>query len=408
MPAQCDHSARSLPRRKTPQPPLPCSQLPGANDTVVVLKTSAAEIEARLPIHLSTTLLCYPHAIIFSDYAENFEGYPVYDALASVDRRIKDHHPDFELWRRLQRDGPDGLEDEELWDAETTTRGVDKWKYLPMLAEAFAKFPGKKWFVLLETGTFVLWGEVLRFLGRWDSERMWYFGDEGVEGEVVFARKGAGVVLSWAAVRALVELYAETRAAWEAYTEMQTAGDVVLAQALSEVGVEVTPAWPVFQSQRLADVQYDQVSEGRRLWCSPTVSYGGVEKGNVEELWKFEQGWMKENPDQPLLHQHIFTSFILPRLVMRSGRVDDWDNLSNDSPTPAANIDECRGMCVEDEKCVQYSFTNGRCRLSRTPRMGEFKRGVESRWLLARVKRWGEEMGDYSEVQGCLTDDVYS
>lgn len=36
---------------------LPCSQLPGANDVVVALKTSTAELEERLPVHFDTTLL---------------------------------------------------------------------------------------------------------------------------------------------------------------------------------------------------------------------------------------------------------------------------------------------------------------------------------------------------------------
>lgn len=46
---------------------------------------------------------------------------------------------------------------------------------------------------------------------------------------------------------------------------------------------------------------------------------------------------------------------------------------------------------------MQYAFANGTCVFSNVPKMGDFKPGVESRWLLARVKRFGEEM---EECQG--------
>ncbi|KAK4506064.1 hypothetical protein PRZ48_004029 [Zasmidium cellare] len=361
--------------------PLPCSLLSGANDTVVVLKTSAAEIEDRLPIHFDTTLLCYPNYLIFSDYAEKFQGYPVHDALATVDKSFRTSHPDFELWRRLQKHGPDGLEDEEIWDPERTTKDLDKWKYLPIVEQTFLRFPEKQWYIFVETGTFVFWNGLLEFLSELDAERTWFLG----------GNMGSGIVLSNAAVRDVVGLYRETREGWDAFTETQSSGDAVLAQALKEAGVELTPSWPVFQGRRLADMQYDRMG----LWCSRTVSYAGVEKGNIAELWKFEQQWLRDNPTTPLLHRDIFTSFILPRLIIRSGRVDDWDNSSQDNATPAGNVDACTGICVADPECVQYSFEKdkGMCRFSGTSRLGEGRSGVESRWLLARVKRWGEGMG---------------
>ena len=49
-------------------PELPCHDLPGANETLVVLKTGAGEIEEKLPIHLNTTFRCYPNTVIFSDF----------------------------------------------------------------------------------------------------------------------------------------------------------------------------------------------------------------------------------------------------------------------------------------------------------------------------------------------------
>jgi hypothetical protein len=88
--------------------------LPGANDTLVVMRTGSTELQDKLPIHLATTLLRYPDSIIFSDYEENFENRHVIDALESVDSHLKETSPDFELWRRLKQGGRSVLQQDEL------------------------------------------------------------------------------------------------------------------------------------------------------------------------------------------------------------------------------------------------------------------------------------------------------
>lgn len=83
-----------------------CRNLPGANDTVVILKTGSTELQDRMPIHMQTTLRCYPNLVLFSDHQEDFGAYHIHDALDSVSIGIKESHPDFELWRQLQRGEP--------------------------------------------------------------------------------------------------------------------------------------------------------------------------------------------------------------------------------------------------------------------------------------------------------------
>lgn len=51
-----------------------CIDLPGANSTLVVMKTGSTEIRDKLPIHFSTTFRCYPNYLIFSDLNERFES----------------------------------------------------------------------------------------------------------------------------------------------------------------------------------------------------------------------------------------------------------------------------------------------------------------------------------------------
>lgn len=88
--------------------------LPGANETLVIMRTGSTELQDKLPIHLATTLLRYPDSIIFSDFEEDFEDHHIFDALESVSSLLKETSPDFDLWRRLKQHGRTILRADEL------------------------------------------------------------------------------------------------------------------------------------------------------------------------------------------------------------------------------------------------------------------------------------------------------
>lgn len=149
----------------SPAPQRLCSTLPGANDTLVVLKTGSTELEDKLPVHLKTTATCYPNYMIFSDHEEYFQGNHVFDALESVDKGIRETHPDFELYRRLKEQGREavissgvyhsGTKDSWTGNAENAGWKLDKWKFLPMVKTTLQEYPDMKWYVFVE-------GELLR------------------------------------------------------------------------------------------------------------------------------------------------------------------------------------------------------------------------------------------------------
>ncbi len=122
---------------------LPCQKLPGAEDVVVVMRTGATEIQDKLPVHFNTTFRCYGDTIIFSDYAETFQGHQVHDVFASMDPTLKITHSDFELYTRLLQHGRESLSEDELsgkasFEGSKSGKGdnpgwkLDKWKFLPM------------------------------------------------------------------------------------------------------------------------------------------------------------------------------------------------------------------------------------------------------------------------------------
>jgi hypothetical protein len=72
------------------------------------------EIADRLPAHISTSLRCFPNHTVFSGDEENFQGERVLDALEFIDPQIVANNKEFDLYRRLQRDGRAGLAPSEL------------------------------------------------------------------------------------------------------------------------------------------------------------------------------------------------------------------------------------------------------------------------------------------------------
>lgn len=125
-----------------------CRHLPGASDTVVIMKTGVTEIEDRLPAQLENTLKCPPNYVIYSDHDEMFHGkYHVRDVLANISPDIKESNLDFTLYHRVKEVGRQGLQPDDLTGVRTTDSTtdedkvllpgwvIDKWKFIPMMNE---------------------------------------------------------------------------------------------------------------------------------------------------------------------------------------------------------------------------------------------------------------------------------
>lgn len=286
---------------------LPCRSLSGADDVVVILKTGSTELRDKLPVHLNTTLRCYPHYLIFSDYEETYKSEHIYDALEFVNWSIRHRHPDFELWRRLQKDGRAALKPYELSgpiskpqkDAmgKPSNLGwkLDKWKFLPMVNRTLHEYPDKKWYIFVETDTYVMWQTLLNYLHALDAEKPYYIGGQIWIADVQFAHGGTGFAVSHPAMKNVVDMYQAEQTAWEKFADDHWAGDCVLGKAFKDSGTNLTEAWPIWQGDDVGKMEFsrkDGPGEGYRLWCMPSVSYHHLGPTVVEELWRFEQDWM--------------------------------------------------------------------------------------------------------------------
>lgn len=128
-----------------PEEDLPCRSLPGANDTLVVIKTGVTEFAHKLPVHIDTTIKCYPNYLIYSDHEETFKGEQIHDSLATLPSEIKEGNDDFEFYRRVRAGGRQMLDQKELSDKPGFNRHpsnedkllmggwrLDKWKFLSL------------------------------------------------------------------------------------------------------------------------------------------------------------------------------------------------------------------------------------------------------------------------------------
>lgn len=289
-----------------PSGELPCKSLPGADDVVVILKTGSTELQHKLPVHLNTTLQCYPHYLIFSDYEETYQKEHIYDALEFVNTTIKNTHPDFELWRRLQKEGSSALKPSELSgpfsrpqkDAfgKPSNPGwkLDKWKFLPMVNRTLYEYPDKKWYVFVETDTYIMWQTLLNYLSGLDSTKPYYIGGQIWIADIEFAHGGTGFAVSKPAMKNIVEMFQQKQTAWEQFTDNHWAGDCVLGKAFKDSGTSLTRAWPIWQGDDVGKMDFDRREKSFRLWCMPSVSFHHLGPGVVEELWRFEQRWMRK------------------------------------------------------------------------------------------------------------------
>lgn len=303
------HLSQAAHRLNEESAQLPCRDFSGAQETLVILRTGSTELDDRFSAHLSTSLRCFPQYLIFSDLEEIHHGEHILDALDSVSGDIKAKHEDFDIYRRIQRDGRATLDLSELsgspeaferMDGNIQNPGwkLDKWKFMPMVNRTIHEYPDMKWYVFIEADTFLLWSMLLQYVSLLDHTKPHYIGAGTCLGEHLFAHGGSGFVVSQPAMRLATQHYSTHKAEVEALTNQQWAGDYVLGKSFDAAGVSCTDAWPHFQGDHPGLVAYAG-PDGRyppaaslREWCMPTISYHHMSSGMIKDLWSFEQRWL--------------------------------------------------------------------------------------------------------------------
>ncbi|KAE8383808.1 hypothetical protein BDV26DRAFT_1708 [Aspergillus bertholletiae] len=387
-----------LPRREK-NADTDCPNLPGLEDILVVLKTGVTEARDKLPVHFQTTLRCIPNYIIFSDYNETIDGVQLHDVLDSVTEDIKQTVPDFSIYNRVRATGRTALTTSDMNPDTNSAFGkpnnpgwkLDKWKFLPMIEESLKARDDAKWYVFMEADTYFFWPNLLSWLEKLDHQKPYYLGNQMQIANVVFAHGGSGFVLSNPAMRAAVTLRAANVDAWDRVTADHWAGDCVLGKLLADAGVGMLWSWPVLISGQPSELDFFSEGYHKRPWCHAPIAYHHLGPEQVRELWDFERKWYRSGTDKPVLYQDVFRHLVRPKL---GGTVTGWDNRIGETPgTASLSLVECRVLCYRDDKCVQFSYTDGECWTSHVPIWGAQKNEVSSGWITERVDTLVEDMG---------------
>ncbi|KAF2681059.1 glycosyltransferase family 31 protein [Lentithecium fluviatile CBS 122367] len=387
-----------------------CPQSEIADDVLVVLRTGATESRQKVPVHFRTTLRCVPHFVIFSDLDEEIEGHAVHNVLGGISEDRRKEHEDFKLYNRLQEKGRNGLEGQKVITTESgSSKGdylntgndgwkLDKWKFLPMMDEAYRTMPTAKWFVFIETDTFLGWNNLLEYLSNFDPNKPYYIGKHLYINDIEFGYGGAGFVLSNPAMQKVTKQRSVKVRDYEEFTATHWVGDCALGKVMEDAKVPLHRAFPHFQGDSPATMDPAVSKIDRNAWCYPVITYHHVSPSEIEDLWRFEQAWFKKH-DVLLRHRDVFREFVHREI---GAEVANWDNMSADKEYNAhdhfnltdplesnawKSFKHCHAVCDSQKDCIQFSYEPGSCSLSHSFRLGYAKpnQRVQSGWMTDRV-----------------------
>ncbi|KAF7864376.1 hypothetical protein EAF04_006510 [Stromatinia cepivora] len=220
---------------------------------IVLLGTGTQEVQ-QLAIHLGTMLRYFQERdiLFFSDSQGTIGPFIIHDALKSVDQKIRETHVDFKIYRDIYRYQITGQDIAELKEEKRKGEGrwgwrLDKYKFIHMAEEAYFKKSSANWYVFIETDTYVIWPNLITWLKKLDFTKPLYLGAGLMHEETYFAHGGSGYILSNSAMNMLLgpELPKGLAASWDVKMDRECCGDVALAKALYERGINLTGSHPL-------------------------------------------------------------------------------------------------------------------------------------------------------------------
>lgn len=250
----------------------------------VVLKTGTGEL-AKNKAHLATVSSCITNLIVFSDLEEEVGHHHFIDVLANLSSSYAVDNPDFATYTAQKEAHSQGGVvgySPEGWR-------LDRFKFLPMVENAYEMRPNASWYVFIEADVYYFWDTLFRLLDQLDPSEMHYMGSPvaGSYGRY-FAYGGAGLVLSQGLMKRLVgdsSVNPRLSVRYETWVKQDCCGDAVLAYAiLDKTGVKLEGLYPTFAGDELTSLRVD-----REKWCIPLLALHRVSPEQMASLWEWER-----------------------------------------------------------------------------------------------------------------------
>lgn len=362
-----------------------------SEEIFVMLKTGGTVMWDRLPIHLVTTLTRVKNFALYSDLAGSVGGHEVIDILKDLPKEVleSDDMTTYRLMRKMHNEGYNWGTD--ILDLRGRKDGwaTDRFKNIPMLADAYTKRPESKWFVFIDDDTFVMWDNLEQYLSKIDHKKPIYLGHRAWfpspavhNGKKVsfFAHGGSGVVLSKGAMDTLFgpdsnSTIQETIEDWSLRAMRQCCGDLMVAWALFEKGdVTLDPESEEYPMIRFQGEAVNLAEYGPEDMCEPLLTFHHLTGHDIEVLWEYERLRPK---GVPTLYNDFYRDFVLPYVVEERegwymGRstytISERENTPFEDGDgkeiyPHKKKEDCRKACEKHNTCYVWSYWKGTCQL---------------------------------------------
>jgi hypothetical protein len=402
------------------------------DDIVLITKVGSATVHSRLLIHLAEQPLSNvyaPNRLYVSDATMRVGEIELYDALANVSDTIRSLDEFSELRAQLSTLHHGNQDLGAMHDKDGGWK-LDKYKFLPMLAEAWRRFPHKQWYVVVEADTFVFWNQLVRWLATLDARRQLMLGHPtfcDYDGEsTMFTHGGSGFVLSGALVAQSFGKDADFEHHHDELIQKSAFGDALLSKALYDTpGVTLKELSPDGRERFNSDPPR-VLKFHRGNWCEPLLTLHHVTPADTAHLYRFARRIDARLGEHDSVRWGDIWDEFLPDFLrvalLRGGEdgdeggngvsisgwqaIEDWDSETTDVAT--ASPEQCQSVCATNEGCVlwQWQDTDSKRKRAGAPAKGlcrwtkEFLRiGVTkpdepaktTGWMPARVREWQTE-----------------
>lgn len=439
--------------------PKPVEQVPPyrlEDDIVLITKVGSATVHKRLLIHLAEEPLSSiyaPYRLYVSDYPLTLGNINFFDALSNVSSTIASID-EFKALRGELRALMESNQDLEKMSDKDGGWKLDKYKFLPMMGEAWRRYPRKKWYVMVEADTFLFWNELVKWLATLDEGKQYMLGrtmfcDFDDRPSTPFMHGGSGFVLSRAVMEASFGEDAEFEHHHDNLTQHSAFGDALLTKSLYDAPkVNLTDLSPEsgdrFNTDSPRDVRFTDT-----IWCEPILSFHHVTPVDTAHLYNFSR---RITPllgaNDTIRWSDIWDEFIpafLRRAMSEVATADPEVEVNPNSPYPGEvgvvgwqafdpdddwgvttvstkNAQDCQKKCREMDGCLMWEWREkegmGQCRMDdRWLKIGVTKPGTKdgltTGWMGKRVDEWRRErdcsgrtgLNEYAPMRAVRTDE---
>lgn len=290
---------------------------------------------------------------------------------------------------------------------------MNRYKFIPILADAYKRFPEAKWYINIEADTYLFMNNFLRWLAPMDPTSQSLFGSPVHidDARTWFAHGGSGFVLSQGLMKATFGDHANhVEHVMDDFQANACCGDEILARALySTPNVYIKAPDPLSHQLFTGETPTSHRYRSRN-WCQPIMSFHHMKPEEIAEVAVFEQElFPKLLLNDFIRNLDVFKRFAPPFLSQAYEKgsphatSDAWDNRSEEGESipsvegKAYDAAFCHEACILRPECFQWSFKNRDgeqlCKLEKELlRIGAPSENITSGWMTGRAKRmFGKE-----------------